>query len=506
MKAHLLYADRDLDFDPQAVLAESELEQDLELGALLGAMAGADDYLRAIARTVLLDGLRTPQEIAYRQDILDDCTRQPDIPVAIYRLATQTIQAEHQVWGGLFSSASYTLHRSMQVMELFVAALRQLRTLASEHREHVTSAGLRQLFDMLAAELSDEYLSEIEDHLTRLRFRGGMLLSARLTSSNKGTDYVLRKLPDSRPGIRGMLSAGRGRPGSTLVVADRDISGQRTLSDLRDKGTELVADALAQSCAHILSFFEMLRRESAFYVGCVAAHDALVARGQPVCRPGALPGGTHQLAASGLYDPALALTLDGPVIGNEVAADGAALVMVTGANQGGKSTFLRSVGLAQLMTQCGMFAPASSFRSSISTGIFTHYKRSEDRSMTSGKLDEELARMSEITRAIRPGGLLLCNESFAATNEREGSHLARSITRALLDSGVRVVFVTHFHDLASGFYRDDRADALFLRAVPEPDGTRTYRITEGPPMQTGHAADVFQHVFGEPLVQTAATR
>ena len=131
-----------------------------------------------------------------------------------------------------------------------------------------------------------------------------------------------------------------------------------------------------------------------------------------------------------------------------MAADGKRLVMITGANQGGKSTFLRSLGLAQLMMQAGMFVAAESFTASVSTGIFTHFKREEDATMERGKLDEELGRMSEIAGQIRPGCLLLCNESFASTNEREGSEIARQVIRALTEAGIRVVFVTHLYDLA----------------------------------------------------------
>ncbi|GLI35569.1 hypothetical protein DAMNIGENAA_30020 [Desulforhabdus amnigena] len=65
-------------------------------------------------------------------------------------------------------------------------------------------------------------------------------------------------------------------------------------------------------------------------------------------------------------------------------------------DQGGKSIFLRSIGLAQLMMQCDMFVPAESFSSNVCEGLFTHYKREEDPAMKSGKLDEELSRMSEI--------------------------------------------------------------------------------------------------------------
>ena len=60
-----------------------------------------------------------------------------------------------------------------------------------------------------------------------------------------------------------------------------------------------------------------------------------------------------------LYDVCLALSSNKRPVGNDVGADGKSLIIVTGANQGGKTTFLRSLGLAHLMTQCGMFAPAA---------------------------------------------------------------------------------------------------------------------------------------------------
>lgn len=498
MKAFLLYADRDLDLTRPLPASEPDLARDLELGVLLDATAHGDDFLRAVARSVLHESLSDPAQIIYRQDILSDCLRHPDTAFALYALAVEAITAERRIWGGLFSSASSTLRRSMQVMELFVGFLRRLRVIADEHADRVTSAGLTRLFDMLRTELSPPYLTEIEDHLRRLRFKNGLLLSARLDMANKGADFVLRRPPDSH-GLRGALSSGIRRSGYVLVVADRDVSGQRSLSDLCDKGIELVAEALAQSCAHILSFFEMLRRETGFYVACLHLHAELGARDVPLCLPMPLPAGKQAMSAVGLSDACLALSAPEPVTGNDVDADGKALVIITGANQGGKSTFLRSVGLAQLMMQSGMFVAAESFTASVCSGLYTHYKRAEDASMTSGKLDEELARMGAIAGAVKPGGLLLCNESFAATNEREGSHIARTITRGMLDCGVKVFFVTHFYDLAQGFYAEERDDALFLRADRQADGSRTFRLLEGAPAQTGHARDVYQSIFGEPL-------
>ena len=159
--------------------------------------------------------------------------------------------------------------------------------------------------------------------------------------------------------------------------------------------------------------------------------------------------GEPQHVCQGLYDVSLALLLKEKVIGNDLAADGKGLVVITGANQGGKSTFLRSVGQAQLMMQGGMFVAAEAFRANVCDGLYTHYRREEDASMVSGKLDEELARMSEIVDQMTPNSVVLLNESFAATNEREGSEIAWQIMRALVETGVKVFFVTHLYVFAA---------------------------------------------------------
>jgi DNA mismatch repair ATPase MutS len=139
---------------------------------------------------------------------------------------------------------------------------------------------------------------------------------------------------------------------------------------------------------------------------------------------------------------------------------------------------------------------ASSLRASVVDGVFTHFKREEDATMESGKLDEELSRMGEIADAVTPNSILLCNESFAATNEREGSEIARQVIRALLDSGIAVFFVTHLFDLANTFYRQELATALFLRAERQPDGRRTFRLIQGEPLSTSYGEDSYRRVFG----------
>jgi DNA mismatch repair ATPase MutS len=153
-----------------------------------------------------------------------------------------------------------------------------------------------------------------------------------------------------------------GPPSYGFTIAPRDEHGHHAASELRNRGINHVADAVAQSADHILDFFARLRAELGFYVGCLNLHEQLTERGEPVVFPEPLGVAPRMYTARGLYDAALAFHLDRPVVGNDVDADGKRLMIVTGANQGGKSTLLRSIGLAQLMMQAGMFVPAESFR------------------------------------------------------------------------------------------------------------------------------------------------
>jgi DNA mismatch repair ATPase MutS len=153
-----------------------------------------------------------------------------------------------------------------------------------------------------------------------------------------------------------------------------------------------------------------------------------------------------------------------------------------------------------------MFVPADSFRANVCPGVFTHFKREEDPSMRSGKLDEELARMSEIADRISSGSLMLFNESFAATNEREGSEIARQVIRALVERGVKVFYVTHLHDLAQSLFAKRMSNALFLRAEREADGRRTFRLVEGEPLPTSHGEDLYKRIFEGTTPRAAAAR
>jgi hypothetical protein len=486
--------ERELDLDAPLQPLAATLTQDLELGTLFAAMARGDEVVLDVVRKVLLTRRTDVRTVAYRQDVLRDALEHPDAVRELYALAVQAVETERKRFLHLsaWSSPDSILSRSRDVCAFFASVLKRLRAIAEIEGDSFRSSGFQRLFETLRSDLDDEYFAVVDDHLATLRFRAGVPISARLGRGNKGTGYVLRRRP-----VRSWLE--RIAPGSarshSFQVAARDESGTRALADVRARGIDIVADVLARSNDHILAFFKLLRSELAFYVGCVNLRDRLASLGEPIAIPGVCEEGPA-FSAAGLYDPCLALTVGGSVVGNIVEADGKSLVMVTGANQGGKSTFVRSVGLAQVMAQAGTFVAAEALRVDLRDGVFTHHIREEDATMRRGKLDEELARMSEIVDMITPESMLLCNESFASTNEREGSEIARHVAGALVDSGVKVFFVTHLFDLASGFCARHLPTALFLRAERRPDGTRTFRIVEGEPLPTSFGQDLYRRIFG----------
>lgn len=505
MKALLMHRDRDFDLQQELPRSAPDLTRDLELDTLFRAMASGDEFLLDVARKALLSGLRNDVDaILYRQEIVKDCLKNPVVVRELYALAVEAIERRNRQWFGIFGNhPGSILHGSIEALELFVTFLRKLRSIAEEQAGRFESQGFRTLFTMLVKELSDEYFTNIQGHLKELRFYRGVLVSSELGEGNQGTNYILRKARDEKRSWLERLLAAR-PPGYTVRIAERDQAGARALSELRDRGLTLVANALAQSTDHILSFFVMLRTELAFYSGCLNLHDRLAAKGEPTCLPRP-ESADRRHRFSGLYDVCLSLTTEPRVVGNTLDLDGKIAVIITGPNQGGKSTFLRSIGLAQLMMQCGMFVAGESFGAELCAALFTHYKREEDATMRSGKLDEELGRMSDIADSLAPRSIVLFNESFAATNEREGSEIARQVMRALIEKGIKVFFVTHLYDFAHGFFEGTSEGATFLRAERKADGTRTFKLVEGEPLETSHGEDLYKAIFEPATVAEPAT-
>ncbi len=493
MKAFLMHKDRDFDLEGELPPNEQALIQDFALPVLFEAMALDDEFLLHMAKKTVLSSLSDPDSILYRQNILKDCLKNSSIVRDIYNLAVESIENRQKQWWAT-RYPSTIMFSAVEALKMFVGQLRKLRTIADAHADKFDSEGFARLFSVLIAELDDNYFTRIEEYLSELKMRKGMLMSAELGKGNKAVNFVLHKTHDKKQSLLERIF-GQKSPVYSFRISPRDEIGAKALSDLRDKGLNLVANVVAQSTDHILSFFQMLRTELAFYVGCLNLQAQLIQKGEPVCFPVPVELGQRKSSFHGLYDVCLALSVAQKVVGNDMNADQKDLVIITGANQGGKSTFLRSIGQAQLMMQAGMFVPAESFSSAVCDGVFTHYRREEDNTMRSGKLDEELRRMNDIADNITPNSMLLFNESFASTYERDGSEIARQITTALVEKGVRVLFVTHLYEFAHGLFDHKMTNAIFLRAERKPDGTRTFKLIDGEPLRTSYGEDLYHRIL-----------
>ncbi len=497
MKAHLLFPDRD--FDPKADPPPQwpELAQDLEVDTLLGAMTEGDAFLLDVAARTLMaaSGAGDARVIAYRQAALQDALDHAEQVRALYALVVEAIDSrkKHLFGLGLFGRyPSFNLRGAVELLQTFVQYLRRLRQQADALSGSFRSEAFGTLFESLKRDISDDYFDTVQEHLETLRFRHGVLLSSGLGPGNAGSGYVLHAGNGSRAGWLARLLH-QAPPQYTFRLAERDEAGAQALSELVDRGINDVANAMAQATDHVLSFFELLRAELGFYVACLNLQQRLAAI---VCIPTFKPIGALQLRVQGLRDPTLALTLQRAPVGNTLDANGKNLIAVTGANQGGKSTFLRSVGLAQLMLHAGLFVAAESYDGELASGLFSHYKREEDAGMQGGKLDEELDRMSVIADQIRPGALWLSNESFASTNEREGSELLLQGVDALRQRDIKVALVTHLFDAALRLQAQDADRVRMLRAERRDDGSRSFRLEAGDALQTSFGADLYAEVFG----------
>jgi hypothetical protein len=498
MRVRLLHPEHDPDLRSHTPWqVDALITDDLELNRIYHTMAAGDTFLLEVAKAVLTQSVTDPGVITYRQQVLADTLANRTVVQQIYDVASGVdgIELRHKVFlGGLKSKdPAAILRRSVRIVELLIGTLRELRNLTDRAASRFRSPGLRQLSTMLAQQIPDDYFSLIGDYLSEFQLPRGVLLSSQLGAGNNGDQHTLHQ-PPKRTWL-GRL-ADTSRDGYEFTIDADDVAGGDALSRLAGRAINDLANTVTQSAEHLQHFFSRLRWELGFYLGCANLYHTLAKRNVPTCFPVPTPTDPHRFRCSGLRDIGLCLATKKAVRGNAIDADGKALAVITGANGGGKSTFLRSVGSAQLMMQAGMFVTAEAFTANVRAGIFTHFRREEDATLTRGKLEDELARMDTIVDQLNPASMLLCNESFASTNELEGSQIAREIIDAMVDSGIKVFLVTHLYDLGHTLHARHDSTHLFLRAERQPDGVRTFRLVPGGPESTSYGQDSFRQIFG----------
>ncbi|WP_457636870.1 MutS-related protein [Oceanithermus sp.] len=470
-----------------------DLATDLGLDSVF-AVLSPDSLHRQAFREVLLSSVESSaQVVSHRQGVMRDVLERSQVVNDLWHLADQALRdAQKSHFGFSWRTPGVALFGAREVMISLLGSLRQLRDFARDKGGVLQSAGFQGLFNRIEASLTNRFFGDSQELMRELQGRSGYWIYASL---EEGLRLAPKRL--LRPPEGGVLSLLRTpRPVRTVIVPDRDISGARALTDLRDRGLAETASTLVVATRQVIGFFERLRYELSFFLAARKVYDELRERGYKLGFPRVDSHGG--LSATGLFDPGLAFHLAHRVVDNDLEAGGRRFLLISGANKGGKTTFLRALGLAQLFMQAGIFAPARSFSADLRSGIFSHFVRPEDEGHQRGKFEEELARLHSLLEAMSPGSLVLMNESFSSTYEREGASIAAFTIRVLLKKDIKVYFVTHLHDLihqACGTWRD----ALCLHAERGAGGERTFKILPGAPSGGSHAADIYRRVFGEEL-------
>jgi len=493
MKVRLMYTDHDVDPSEPAMPGADVAIPDLELDTLWDAAGDDDAFVRDAVRAAMLRPLTDPDQVSHRQDVLDECRRRPDLLAELEAVAASAVTAERRAATWIFGrSPGMSLNHAVRVLDLLLADLRTLRGIADRYAQDVTSAGWRGLLSTVRTELDDDYLDVLHDEVEHLRLEDGVVHSAGISPTGLTVDPVLRR---PRPENHHLLSKNPlHRPTLSWTVPDRDQAGARAFGELRDRVLLPVATTALHATEHVQAFFAALRTELAFYRGCLNVEAALDAAGARWCRPHVSDQPPH-LQVRGLYDPCLVLRTRRAAVTNDVSVGEERLLVVSGANHGGKSTSLRAIGVAHLMAQAGMSVAADACTLAAVRGVHTHWAREEDTDLRRGKLDEELARLATTVEQVRPGSLVLSNESLSSTNESEGAAIALDVVRALCDGGVLVYLVTHLYDLSRPLYDDASRPAVFLRAPRQ--GEVRYRLEAGPPSPTSFGRDLYAEVFGD---------
>ncbi len=479
----------------------SDIYKDLSLNILLKTMSMDDPFMMEQIRSVMMVPVQSREELAYRYDIVREFQDRPELCDNLYTLARKGYQLaeefrrEKEQNRGKTAARSSMMIATIRFIDEVLAVLDQIGNAVIEEGE-LSSQGLRAFQKRM-----DGYpIKELQDFHKKLLFYttgGEGIFSIRISG---GLKISRSRLCDCQS--YHVVGASSGSSSGTLKklyykLAKKDsilVEGEALEKDIQsfvELNMQKVMEIYSPWVEDVLQFFTGFAREMAFYRGIHSFQNRMKELHLPLCY-GEITEERGTKDIEDLYELSLALYTQTYPVPNSLGQRQIHLTIITGANQGGKSTFLRSFGIAQVMMQCGMPVPAARFISGLYSRIHTHFTRKEDAMLSRGRLEEELKRMSDIVSQISGDSLLLLNESFASTTEKEGSQIAHNIILPLYEKGIEVMMVTHLHEFASDMYEKKLSSADFLIAERRADGERTYHMLPGKPHYSSYGTDLYQ--------------
>lgn len=424
----------------------------------------------------------------------------------------------------------------LRELEYYVKCIQILSRGLKNNRDDIQSGGLKKLVYFVESVENDpvfvklintlpgllEKINNLKSITIGVNLNSGLIpFEATLISINdkRFTDAPLWSslfVSDGNHGIAPVHSAGEyGCTNPLMVPLFKDIA------HIMQKMAKPLARSLKKFININSRLFIKLQQDFLFYLGAVHVITSLKESGLPMIRPKVLKKEKREASVKELYNINLAIHRLGKkkdsstesvssIVGNDFFQDDTGrIIILTGPNRGGKTTFLQAVGLAQVLMQVGLYVPAKEAAMSISDNIFTHYPAKEELEKGTGRFGEEAQRLHSIFHSATRFSLILLNESLSSTSIGESLYLAQDIVRVFRMLGTRVVYTTHLHELATKVVtinKDTKGESKLKSMVAlvetiqeetsagpgEPFYTikPTFKIVPGPPMGHSYAIEL----------------
>lgn len=247
--------------------------------------------------------------------------------------------------------------------------------------------------------------------------------------------------------------------------------------------------------------FRSVKKDLIFFLSLGKLCRAWEEKGLKWCFPKLCPVSEKAFAVKDMFNPLLVVGGRETIITNDIELKkGGEILVLTGANQGGKTVFLLSTALTQWLFQLGAAVPCESAQISPVSGIFTVFSPNNTEHKTRGLLAEEAQRIANVVSSVKENSMVLFNEPLTSTSPSETKSISLDVIAAFKAVGMHGVWVTHIHELASERSKIEAAipwgsSLGSIRIVMDRTGDEsvfTYKVERAEPEFNSYASEVLR--------------